>query len=234
MKRTAGSYAGAREKAGPVSLALSVLGCLIAGLIGASGCAGDRTGTIIETSPRIDPLLSYDKHDAIAGALFSLDLAPYLSDDQDEPWELFCEVIAGGGFFSSGSGQTYENTFTTAGVYYIIIRVTDSTSNVTESYFSVNVDYVGNTPPFVSASIPTQTAYLGVDFYFNVGSYVTDDIDPVADLDYSLTAGPGEFIGPIYYNVFGSLGSVTVDFVVTDSGGKSGSGSFMVDVVPVP
>ncbi len=231
MKRIAGSCAGARQRAGSAALALSVLGCLIAGLIGASGCLDERTGTIVETAPRIDPLLSYDTHDAIAGTLFSLDLTPYLSDDQDEPWELLCEVISGGGSFS---GQTYGNTFTAPGEHFVIIRVTDGTSNVTVSYFAVNVDYAGNTAPVVNGSIPNETAYLGTDFYFNLAGYVTDDIDPVAELDYSLTAGPGEFIGPIYYNVFGSLGSVTVDFVVTDSGGLSGSGSFVVDVIDAP
>ncbi len=231
MRRTVGSYAGAGLLAlGPSGLAGLTAG-LIMGLIGASGCLGVRSGSIIETAPRIDPILSYEAHDATAGTPFILDLAPYLSDDEDEPWELLCEVVAGGGSFD---GQVYSNTFTTAGVYYVIIRVTDSTSNVTESYFSVSVDYLGNKAPLVNASIPTQTAYLGTDFYFNLAGHVTDDIDPVAELDYSLTAGPGEFIGPIYYSVFGSLGPVTVDFVVADSGGLSGSGSFVVDVVDAP
>ena len=214
----------------PVSFAVTVAAAMFASTAAllAPGCIGDRTGTIIETSPRIDPALSLDVHSVNAGDLLSLDVGQYLSDDQDRPADLVCAVVTGGGSFT---GQVYENTFMDAGTHYVIISVTDSTMNVAETYFFVTVAYyLGNEAPVV-ASIPQQTAYLGGEFYFNMSGYVTDDFEPVTELDYSLPAGPGTFIGPVYNNVFDTPGPVTVNFTVTDPGDMTDLGSFQVVVV---
>ena len=198
-----------------------------------SGCLGDREGTIIETSPKVDPLLSHEDHQASAGEPFSLDVSPYLSDDQDAPSQLVCDVVTGGGSFVN---QVYQNTFTEAGVHFVIVSVTDSTLNVTESYFHVTVAYYAdNAAPVVNTSIPQQVAFVDLDFYCNVADFVTDDYDdPALDLDYSTGLDPNPFVGPVYRDVFGAVGVYTVDFSVIDSGGLTSSGSFDVRVYDQP
>jgi hypothetical protein len=83
---------------------------------------------------------------ALENVLFSLDLAPYLSDDCDSVHKLTLKVTSGGGSFS---GSLYTNTFSTPGNVTVGFRVTDTDNASTESSFLV--------------SITAPTGYLYVD-----------------------------------------------------------------------
>ncbi len=89
---------------------------------------------------------------------------------------------------------------------------------------------VGNTnqPPEVAA-IPDQNATEGSPFSLDVSAYVTDE-DDVADLTFTVISGGGSYTGTTYLHTFTSPGTVSVKFLVTDTEGLSGLGSFNVDV----
>jgi Tol biopolymer transport system component len=84
-----------------------------------------------------------------------------------------------------------------------------------------------NTAPRLS-TIPLQQTASGTAVTLDVSSYVTN-IEGDA-LTYSVDSGGGSFTGSTYTNTFATLGTYTVDFTVTDTLDKHGTGSFTVKV----
>ena len=89
--------------------------CLVvtAGLL-AAACGGHSN--VSNASPRIGEV----PQQATTGGMFSLDLAPYVTDR--EGGTLTYSVTSGGGSFA---GSTYSNTFDTMGVYDVAFSVSD-------------------------------------------------------------------------------------------------------------
>ena len=87
---------------------------------------------------------------------------------------------------------------------------------------------VGNGAPRVS-TVPVQaTVGGGAVFSLDLGNFVSDpEGGPMA---YTVVSGGGGFTGDMYSNTFGTLGTYTVQFSVTDVEGKTARGSFDVTV----
>jgi PKD repeat protein len=92
---------------------------------------------------------------------------------------------------------------------------------------------VGNNAPAVNP-IPDQAAPVNVPFSLDMTPYVSDDRDALIDLTFTVTTGLGSFTGHTYDNTFTIEGAATVYFDVSDTTGKTTSGSFNMVVYTPP
>lgn len=185
---------------------------------------------VVEPSPLNDPpvigvigLQSVDE-----GVPFQLDLAGFVSDDEDSDAELTFAVTGGGGRFN---GSLYEHTFDTPGDGQTIeFVVMDSEGLSTVGWFVIDVGDL-NEAPTITLPIDTQTGALNFTFVYDLAGWVQDVPDPDEKLILAVTSGGGSFTGTVYTNVFTTAGTHTIQFSVTDTRGLSNTtGTFDVTV----
>lgn len=87
---------------------------------------------------------------------------------------------------------------------------------------------VGNAGPRIATVPAMSTGGGGAVFSVSLAGFVTDpEGDP---LTYAVLSGGGAFVGPTYSNMFDTLGTYTVQFMVADNKGKTATGTFTVTV----
>lgn len=157
---------------------------------------------------------------------FSLDLAAFVTDDNDNPADLNFAVISGGGSFTD---STYSNTFAAVGSVTVQFLVMDTGGMSAAGSFDITVGAMANDPPEITSPLPAQTAAVGYTFILDLGPLVNDDNDPDKDLVFEVTSGEGSFIGTVYTALYATTGVRTIGFSVTDTRGLSSADSFDVD-----
>ncbi len=214
---------------------LFAVGLFVLILVAGFGCRDMGEELFSEVAPNNSPsVAAIPGQDAVEELPFSVNLAGYVSDDNDAVGDLIFAVTSGGGSFT---GALYTNTFTAVGSTTVAFIVVDTEGLSTAGTFDVTVAPkagVPNNPPVIDA-ISDQTATANYTFILDVSGYVSDDYDADGELTYTVTSGTGSFIGTVYTNTFNTTGLHAVQFSATDTGGLSSNGSFNVDVQePVP
>lgn len=206
-----------------------LLACLLPGLFLMlfCGCTDlkDKKGIVINEAPVIAPV---PDQTVFAGNALLLDLGPFVSDTLDSDSLLSLSVTGGVGFFS---GTRFIGQFPAPGLQVVQFSVADSEGLNTAGSFNVDViaGMPGNGAPVIGA-IGAQSATELSPFTLDLAGFVTDDNDAPGDLSFAVISGSGSFTGTIYSNTFTTVGSVTVNFLVMDTGGMSAAGSFDVTV----
>jgi len=190
------------------------------------------TGTfdVVVSDPPVDyppTIIDPPDQEVMINVPLSLDISPYVYDDNDTDLEMTYAVTTGLGSFTST--YVYGNTFAAVGTYSVDFEVEDTAGNVSTGSFDVTVVPTSASP--VILPIPDQTAYANVAFSLDMTSYVWDDVDAVADMTFTVTTGLGSFAAGVYENTFVSEGAETVYFSVEDTDGYVSTGSFDVTVV---
>jgi len=134
---------------------------------------------------------------------------------------------------STGTGQITANTFDSAGVYTVILTVTDSLglSDTASVVITVRGDTaVTNRPPVASfTATPTSgTAPLTVNFN---ASASTDSLGSIAS--YAWNFGNGQTgTGVTTSTVYNTDGTYTARLIVTDNGGAKDTATATITVTP--
>ena len=132
--------------------------------------------------------------------------------------------------YDDGNDQTVKKTYTTSGLKYVKLRVTDNDGATDTSHCYTYVKT--NTPPKPYCKYSPYTIYKYKTAYFD-GSSSTDSDGAIAKWQWDLD-GNGSYEtttnGPSTTKSFSSTGSKTVRLKVTDNAGASASTTLTVPV----
>jgi PKD repeat protein len=129
---------------------------------------------------------------------------------------------------STGTGVTTSHTFTAAGVYNVVLAVTDSAGETATTSVAVTVTAASPTAAFVfSPAAPTA----GVNVQFNGNQSTAPTGRTIVSYAWNFGDGTSETgASAIVGHVFSTAGTVTVTLTVTDSTGATATETKTVPV----
>jgi len=148
------------------------------------------------------------------------------SDDPDGTIDSYAWDFGDG---DSGTGLTSSHTYTTPGVYVVLLTVTDDEGATDTTDESITVTIPGNEPPVAAFTYSGGTGFLlPITVSFNANASYDDDGTIIA---YNWNFGDGDVgAGSTITHEYGAFGTYTVVLIVVDNDGAVGSRSRKIKV----